>query len=355
VPKQLRYKPKLAKRTMTTERDASADISRRAAELAVQFDAGPLSSADLAEADAWLQSDIRHRGAFVRAQAGLIHSRRAAAVATMNGMRHPATGVVPLDDDLFPGAHNQVAKPTRRRFMALAGSAAAISMVGLAAFGLSPIGSAKAYATAIGESRVIQLGEAARMTLNTDSRVLVKTRGRSHYVKLERGEAVFEVVGGRGVRVSVDAGTTISGTTGGTFAVREIDDMPVQLLVQSGQVSFSDGEAQSAKPLQLTSYQRVTSGSAARTPVTHLSQHEIDSALAWRSGMLSFEDQTLADAAREFARYSSIAIEFSDPSVGQQTITGLFDSRDPRGFARSAALSLGMRIQNSSNAVRIER
>ncbi|AOH83189.1 hypothetical protein AWL63_03555 [Sphingomonas panacis] len=338
---------------MTNEREASIDISRRAAELAVSFDAGSLSGADLAEAEAWLQRDIRHRGALARAQAGLIHSRRAAAVGTFDSDRHRPTDSLPVGGE-EPDANDGPLMPTRRRFMALGGSAAAMAAVGLVAFGLTPIGSTKAYATALGETRVIQLGEAARMTLNTDSRVLVKTRGRSHDVVLEHGEALFEVVSGRGASVLVDTGASVASSTGGSFAVRKTQDMPLQVLVQSGDVSLTDRTTQSGKAIHLTANQRMIAASGTEDTVTPLSQDTVDHALEWRNGLLAFEDETLADAAREFARYSNISIEVSDPSVGQQTITGLFDSRDPRGFAQSAALSLGMRVQNYPHAVRIK-
>ncbi|RZF60612.1 DUF4974 domain-containing protein [Sphingomonas populi] len=339
---------------MMNEREASGDISRRAAELAVSFDAGSLSSADRIEAEAWLQRDIRHRGAFARAQAGLIHSRKAAAVSTFDTDRYSTTNDLSPVEVSVPDTHARIAPPTRRRFIALGGSAAAMAVIGIAAFGVTTIASTQAYATALGETRVIQLGEAARMTLNTDSRVLVKTQGRSHHVALEHGEALFEVVSGRGASVLVDTGTSVAGSTGGSFAVRKTQDMPLQVLVQSGDVSLSDGTTQSSKAIHLTANQRVIADLGTGNIVTPLSQDKVDHELEWRNGLLAFEDETLFDAAREFARYSSVSIEVSDPSVGQQTITGLFDARDPRGFAQSAALSLGMRVQNYPNAVRIE-
>jgi transmembrane sensor len=154
--------------------------------------------------------------------------------------------------------------------------------------------------------------------------------------------------------VLVDAGKSIAGSTGGSFAVRKTQDMPLQVLVQSGDVSLSDAAPQVRKAIHLTANQRVIAGPGAGNTVTPLSQDKVDHELEWRNGLLAFEDETLSDAAREFARYSSISIEVSDSSVGQQTITGLFDSRDPRGFAQSAALSLGMRVRNYPHAVRIE-
>ncbi|HMA51473.1 MAG TPA: hypothetical protein VKP60_17060, partial [Magnetospirillaceae bacterium] len=77
--------------------------------------------------------------------------------------------------------------------------------------------------------------------------------------------------------------------------------------------------------------------------------------LAWRVGRIAFEGETLAQAAGEFARYSEIRIVIDDPGIGAKTITGLFVSNDPVGFAKAAALSLGLRADVGQNVVRLSR
>jgi len=62
--------------------------------------------------------------------------------------------------------------------------------------------------------------------------------------------------------------------------------------------------------------------------------------LAWKDGRLAFEGETLAQAASEFARYSDTRIVIDDPALAHEAITGLYQSNDPVGFARAAALAL---------------
>ena len=53
-----------------------------------------------------------------------------------------------------------------------------------------------------------------------------------------------------------------------------------------------------------------------RHVITALAPSEVSRQLSWREGMLSFEDQTLREAADEFARYSDTRITFADPAIG---------------------------------------
>jgi transmembrane sensor len=76
--------------------------------------------------------------------------------------------------------------------------------------------------------------------------------------------------------------------------------------------------------------------------------------LAWQHGQLEFNNETLASAAEEFARYSGTTISV-DPTVADRTITGSFAAKDPVGFARAAAAVLDLRLAVHENEVRIFR
>ena len=52
---------------------------------------------------------------------------------------------------------------------------------------------------------------------------------------------------------------------------------------------------------------------------------------------------------------SSTMERLIDPAIADRTITGLFVSNDPVGFARAAALSLNLRADVSEGAIRITR
>ena len=65
-------------------------------------------------------------------------------------------------------------------------------------------------------------------------------------------------------------------------------------------------------------------------------------------------DATLAEAARAFSRYSDIRILVS-ADVENQTVTGLFVANDPVGFAKAAALSLGLRTEIDNRGIRLDK
>ena len=77
--------------------------------------------------------------------------------------------------------------------------------------------------------------------------------------------------------------------------------------------------------------------------------------LAWREGMLSFEDMRLDQAAAEFGRYSDTRIVITDPAIGARTVTGLFAARNPTGFAETVATVLDLRTKAGPGVVELHR
>jgi transmembrane sensor len=74
--------------------------------------------------------------------------------------------------------------------------------------------------------------------------------------------------------------------------------------------------------------------------------------LEWQYGRIALDNETLVDAANEFARYSEVRIVV-DPAVSNKTVTGLFASNDPIGFAKTAANVLRLTTEVRGNEVRI--
>ena len=61
---------------------------------------------------------------------------------------------------------------------------------------------------------------------------------------------------------------------------------------------------------------------------------ETQEQLAWRTGILMFRDQTLAEAAAEFNRYNKRKIVISDPGVADLRIEGNFRATNVDAFVR---------------------
>jgi transmembrane sensor len=83
-----------------------------------------------------------------------------------------------------------------------------------------------------------------------------------------------------------------------------------------------------------------------------VAQSKLNRTLAWQFGRLDFDNEALQDAASEFARYSDVRIVV-DPAVANRTVTGLFVSNDPIGFAKAAATALKLNVQVGEQEVRL--
>ncbi len=142
---------------------------------------------------------------------------------------------------------------------------------------------------------------------------------------------------------------------GTSFAVRLLADQPMQVLVREGVVELTRPAVPVAAPVLVYANRRAVIPenapivSAEETPATVVRD------LAWKDGRISFEDQTLASASREFARYSNTRIVIDDPAVANRTVTGFFVSNDPVGFARAVAISLNLNVEVGQNEVRLLR
>lgn len=315
-----------------SRRTASADIDDQAAQWAARVDRGPLTTAEQARLDLWLALDPRHLGAFARAQAIMV------SVETVAETRK-----------IPPFA------PARRRLLSRRGliwGGAAVAAAGAAtATGLLSSAAAHEFRTKRGEVRLVPLSDGSSMTLNTETTVRVRYGPKERRVELLAGEALFTAVRNPGRPFLVEAAENEVRTAGDTFAVRRLSDSVVQVVVHGGEAELLN--ARTHGRIRLVANMRAVGGVGATPASATLSPTEVRRALAWREGMIAFEGQSLAQAAREFARYSDTRIVIDDPALARRTVTGLFAANDPVGFAQAAALSLDARADPQPGLVRL--
>jgi transmembrane sensor len=307
----------------------SAEIDDLAAGWAAKLDHRALSAEEQSALDAWLDADPRHLGAFAKARAVALHSQRAAALGP-----------------------SFVEPPSRRRFLwGAAAAAASFVAVGATSWRLL---SRETFATQIGETRIVPLGDGSVITLNTDSEVSVRYSRSSRDIKLVRGEALFDVAKDAKRPFTVDANGTSVRAVGTSFTVSLLPNKPVEVLVREGVVEIGR-PGDSGPPVRAAANTKaVVQSHAAVVPAT-VDSATVTREIAWRIGRIAFEGETLNHAAAEFARYSDIRILIDDPQIGAKTITGLFVSNDPVGFAKAAALSLDLHAVVGENTVRLSR
>lgn len=316
-------------------RESSEEIDEAAARWAARIDAAPTPANEDALQE-WLGDDPRRLGAYARARA---------ALSLMDGARALGPGYDP--QDFLPPRGPQAW--SRRRLLAVSGSALAAAGIGAVAIGTFARG--RYYSTAVGEMRRVTLADGSVVALNTDSAAFVRYSDERREVRLERGEALFEVAKDRARPFVVLAGNTQVAAVGTAFAVRRRSAADVTVLVREGVVDVA--RAGGGEPVRLTRDMRAEADGAAPLATRREPADAVNRALSWQEGKIALNHNTLAEAAAEFARYSEDRIEIPDAVVAQQRISGLFVATDPDGFAEAVALGFGLRARREGAVIRL--
>jgi transmembrane sensor len=316
------------------------EIDKQAAHWAAHRDLRPLSPEEQREFDSWLAADIRHLGAYGRAEAVLARLERLHSAAATESS--PSVAGAP--------------RWTRRRIV-FAGSAAA-GFAGAVAIGrvawerLDPSNNhpEEYYATAVGQTHEVILADGSVMTLNTSTKARLRFTREAREIHLLQGEALFDVAKNKRRPFIVTAGDTTVRAIGTSFTVSMLPARPILVLVREGVVELQ--RTTMAAPLRAGANVQVLAPSNAPIATVAIPEAQVERDLAWQYGRIAFDNQPLQVAADEFARYSDVRI-IVDPEVAGRTVTGLFVSSDPIGFARAAASVLKLRLDVKGREVRI--
>lgn len=278
-------------------------------------------------------------------------------------------------------------RPRPRRLLA----AAALLLVGLLVYGLWP---ATSYTTAVGEQRVVQLEDGTQVSLNSDTKMTVDYGKRARRIRLEKGEALFQVSKDSRRPFTVTAGDNSVVALGTSFLVRLHEGRTAITLIEgkvavssessSMLASASNGEglarasnkvrnAKSASPsvrssvhpspsngeglemrngIVLSPGERLTlaAGSSPK-----LDAPQLDRVTAWRRGEVVLNDTPLVEAVAEMNRYDKTPIVIADAAIEQWVVSGLYHTGDSEGFARSLVKMYPLEIIDGDGQIRLRR
>lgn len=314
----------------------SQEIDSVAADWAARRDLGELSLDEEAQFQDWLAADTRHLGAYGRAEAVLFRVERLSRTAQDAGS---------LENDRQPGWG-------RRRVILAGGAAAGIAAaVGLVPYMRESVPESS-YSTALGQIKEVVLADGSVVFLNTDTRIIVRFTEKRRDITLLQGEAQFDVAKNKSRPFIVSAGDTAVRAVGTSFIVALLPKKPMRVLVKEGIVELQRTNAAAATPVRATANIQATAPSGGPIVTVAVPDDRLVRDLAWQQGRIALDNQSLEDAADEFARYSDVRI-IVDPAVSDRTITGLFASNDPVAFARAAATVLKLRVEVRSSEVKI--
>ncbi|MGE0115853.1 MAG: FecR family protein [Steroidobacteraceae bacterium] len=220
------------------------------------------------------------------------------------------------------------------------------------------------FHTGTSEQRAFELEDGSVIHLNTHSRVALHFSKYSRDVRLLEGEALFKVHHDvtRPFRVHTrDAVIQAVGTqfnvynrAGGTVvAVIEghVNVTPDALLA----VSADDTEASVKAGASPTVASRLLSANEEAQvdagQVTVRTMNNVLDAVAWQQRRLVFREQTLANIAEEFNRYSHRQIRLEGQAVKNRVYTGVFDADDPDSLALVLARDTDLAVEKTDQLI----
>lgn len=210
--------------------------------------------------------------------------------------------------------------------------------------------------TAIGQRAEVTLADGSKLVLNTNSEVKVAFDDSKRRVALLRGQAWFEVAKDPERPFVVAAAGREITALGTAFDVR-VDRGRLEVMLVEGRVRV-------ARPA-LPSRPADTADAVMLAPRQMLVVHEkgldlrklADTAPveSWRSGLLIFDDQPLAQAVGEFNRYAARPLRVADPDTGAIRISGAFRIGDDRAFLGALAAGFGVDARISETEITLSR
>ena len=206
------------------------------------------------------------------------------------------------------------------------------------------LGPAAQVATPIGGLRTVRLADGSTVTLDTDSAMSVAFGTSQRLIHLVRGRARFDVAHDAPRPFVVEAaGGQV--TARGTLFDVDLTRPAMRVTLYRGAVDVGSSKGAAGQSVaHLVPGQRFTAASAFAAPAVLPAPSGED---RWVSGMLSFDDEPLADVIAQANRYTTHSIMLGDPHLSGLRVTGAFRSGDSEALARSLAATFNLQLQQN--------
>lgn len=234
-------------------------------------------------------------------------------------------------------------RSTARPLLAIAAVLVIAAVAGLLYFLRAP-----QIATGINELRVVTLDDGSKVHLNTSTRISVIYDEARRLIRLDEGEALFEVAKQPQRPFIVTAADRQVRALGTEFVVRR-DASHVSVTLVGGQVAVSGAEEQDESALNLTPGERLTFSGTKHAPKRD--RPEVDKLLAWQTGKVAIDNLPLADAVAEMNRYSSTPLVLEQSQPRELLVSGVFIAGQSRSFARAISESYDLDVVDRGNSI----
>ena len=226
--------------------------------------------------------------------------------------------------------------PPRAATPAMVTASAVAILIGITALVIAPTPSSPKliYATAPGQEKDVALGDGTRITLNTNSKLIVEYFRNERRVSLPYGEAMFSVVKNQRRPFIVEGSYQLIRDIGTQFVVRN-DKHDESVLLLEGTVEVSRKVDSKLKPVAtLKPGERLTLAATGQATIDH---PDLEAATAWRQGQIMFDDTSLEEAVEEMNRYGGSPIRLGGSNLAQLRVSGIFSTNASEQFARAVA------------------
>ncbi|MGE3474665.1 MAG: FecR family protein [Rhodospirillaceae bacterium] len=283
----------------------------------------------------WLEADPRNRAAF-----DAVDAAASEAVELLSLNRETTVPAPP------PAAR----RFSTRAFLGIGGIAAAVLLTIVARPDIFQPDEHEIVATVAGERRDVTLSDGSTVHLNTNTRVAVTMSRGTRNVRLEKGEALFEVARDPARPFHVAAGDREVRVVGTAFNVLRHDGR-ITVTVERGVVDVtSDGARTNVRLGAGDQY-------AAREGVRAYQVAKIDPtiAAAWRDGRAVFTNATLSEVASDLSRYYGRPIVVRDADVAAMRFSGILKIEDQLTTVKRLEALLPIVVAENGDEVRLER
>lgn len=184
------------------------------------------------------------------------------------------------------------------------------------------------YNTAVGERRVIELTDNSRITLNTYSAIDVDFSPDRRHITLRSGEILVEVASDASRPFIVETAQGTARALGTKYVVRRDADTTRVGVIESVVEACPNKSFFSDIPTQCV---RLQAEQGTSMTTDHIGQPQpIDtlSLTAWSDGMISVDNQPLADVLTELERYRRGNIHFDTAELAGLRVSGVFPISD---------------------------
>jgi len=310
--------------------DERADeIGMRAAEWVARLEGSPLSEDEKRALCSWLDADPDHRAAFDEA---------GATWRELSQLRHDPG---PLRD-LLPARRR--ASATRRAVQIGAVVGLLVLAAGVARYQLGDLWllAAADYRTAPGELRKVTLADGSSVELGPSSAIAIEFGDTERRVRFLAGEVFFAAAPRNGSEPRPFVVEAAGGTTtalGTQFVIEEAGEGADVLAIEH-QIEVAlqqDGETQGVvlSPGQEVRYTPGVGMGRVRT-------RDVETATAWRRGMLVFNGASLGHVVETLNRYRRGRIVILDDRLAHRRVSGVFATNDLGDAIETMTSELGI-------------